>query len=404
MSAVTIREQLHEELALLLQEDVASAKHREQTTFDQLAAPFSDALVLFGAGNLGRKTLRGLRRIGIEPLAFSDNNRSLWGTRIDGIEVLSPEVAASRYAQSAAFLVTIWRGEGTDTMSERCRPLIELGCTRVLHFGSLFWKHPQVFLPHYSLDLPHKLLEQAEDVSRAFELWEDDASRQEFVAQVRWRLHLDFDALPRPVQHEIYFPTDLVDVSEAEVFVDCGAFDGDTIASFLRHSAGRFAGIFAFEADPGNYGRLKRYVSTLSPETQNRITTYPFAVAARSGKLRFTAMGTEASFVGHGSLEVDGAPLDTLLSGKDVTWIKMDVEGSEPDAVAGARTLISALSPLLALCVYHRQNHLWRVPLMVHELSEQYHFYLRPHLLESWDLLFYAIPPSRLRNSGRPRQ
>lgn len=399
MSTVSIHEQLREELGRLLEEDVASAKHREQTAFDQLAAPFGDALVLFGAGNLGRKTLRGLRRIGIEPLAFSDNDIALWGTTVDGIEVLSPEDAANRHGQRAAFVVTIWRGEGRDTMAERCRPLIELGCTRVLNFGLLFWKYPQIFLPHYSLDLPHKLLEQAEDVVRAFDLWADDASRNEYVTQIRWRLHLDFDALPRPVQHEIYFPADLVELSDAEVFVDCGAFDGDTIASFLRRSGGRFEKIFAFEADPGNYGRLGQYILTLPPELRSRITTYPFAVAEHGGKVRFSATGTEASFVGHGNLEVDCSSLDALLADSDVTWIKMDIEGSEPNGVAGARTLITERSPLLAVCVYHRQDHLWRVPLMVRALSDEYRYFLRPHLLESWDLLCYAIPALRLRSA-----
>jgi hypothetical protein len=32
-------------------------------------------------------------------------------------------------------------------------------------------------------------------------------------------------------------------------------------------------------------------------------------------------------------------------------------------------------------------------------MSSKYRFFLRPHLLESWDLVSYAIPASRLKRS-----
>ena len=166
--------------------------------------------------------MRALRKAGIEPHAFSDNNSALWGSEIEGVSVLSPSEAANRYGKNSAFIVTIWRGEGTDTMAERCEPLRQLGCDKVVDFGAVFWKFPDLFLPHYSFDLPHKVLHQANEIRSAFKLFEDLDSQKEFIAQIRWRLWLDFDGLPRPVQHEIYFPQDLVTVSESESFVDCG--------------------------------------------------------------------------------------------------------------------------------------------------------------------------------------
>lgn len=393
MNKQTLSTQLEE----LLGEDIASAKQREKSTFDELTAPFGTSLVLFGVGNLGRKTLAGLRRAGIEPLAFSDNNPAVWGKTVDGLTVLSPKDAADKFAKSAAFVMTIWRGQGTDTMAERYQPLLDLGCSKVLNFGAVFWKYPEVFLPHYSFDLPHKVLEQAEDIRRAFELWEDDASREEFVAQIRWRLRLDFDGLPRPVKHEIYFPADLVSVTEKEVFVDCGAFDGDTLMNFFRARNDSFGHAHAFEADPANFAKLSRYVSSLDRQLRDKVTIHPFAVGERREKVRFEATGTEASAVGSGTLEIDAAPLDEILMGTSPTWIKMDIEGSEPDALKGAASLIQKETPVLAVCVYHQQNHLWRIPLLINDLVGEYRFFLRPHLLESWDLVCYAIPTSRLK-------
>ncbi len=67
---------------------------------------------MFGAGHVGRKTLTGLRKAGIEPLAFIDNDARLWNTSVEGVEVLSPEEAARRHGDQATFVITIWRGEG----------------------------------------------------------------------------------------------------------------------------------------------------------------------------------------------------------------------------------------------------------------------------------------------------
>lgn len=388
------------ELNALLSESVDSAKKRESALFDELVGTQGSALVLFGAGNLGRKTLRGLRKAQLEPVAFADNNAAIWDTFVEGVPVLSPADAVAKHGKSAVFIMTVWRGEGTDTMAERCQPLRDLGCERVINFGAVFWKFPEFFLPHYSFDLPHKVLEHADEIRRAFALFKDDASQREFVAQIRWRLHLDFDGLPRPVAHEIYFPEDLVTVSNTELFVDCGAFDGDTMASFLDTRKESFSSYVAFEADPSNFEKLRTNIANLPAGLRQKLIIHPLAVGARREKVLFEATGTEASAVGRGTLEIQCVPLDQVLANIKPTWIKMDIEGSEPDALEGARQIISRGSPVLAVCVYHQQDHLWRIPLLIRELSSDYELFLRPHLLESWDLVCYAIPRHRLNRRG----
>jgi FkbM family methyltransferase len=384
------------ELEGLLSEDIVSAKHREKNAFDELAGPLADSIVLHGAGNLGRKTLHGLRRAGVEPVAFSDNNAELWGKTLDGVPVFSPFDAARKFGKSAVFVVTIWGGAITDTMADRCRPLLELGCAKVLNFGLLFWKYPEIFGPHYSYDLPHKLLEQGDQVRRAFDLWADDASRSEYVSHVRWRLKMDFDGMPRPVRHPMYFPDDIVEVSNDEVFVDCGAYDGDTLKTFLEKCGGNFSEFHALEADPKNASKLRAFIATLPADLQRKITTHELAVGAMHGKVLFDAFGTASSAVGRGSLEIKCAPLDEILASSQPTWIKMDIEGSEPDALVGATSLFLENSPVLAICVYHSQSHIWSIPLQMNSLIKNYSFFLRPHVFESWDLVCYAIPNRRL--------
>jgi FkbM family methyltransferase len=392
---VSMTAPLDRQLDELLSESVDDARERERATFDKCIAPFGKRLVLSGAGNLGRKVASALRAEGIEPLAFVDNNEKLWGTEIDGVAVLSQPEGAKRFGQSATFCVTIWRGEGTDTMSERFRPLLSHGCANVIDFGPMFWKYSERLLPHYSLDLPHKVLLAAEKVRAGFDLWHDDSSRAEYLAQVRWRLRLDFDNLPLPVTEKIYFPASLIKLSPDEVFVDCGAYDGDTIRDFLGYSGGRFRRIVAFEADQRNYAKLQRFVGTLPDAVRGRIEISDKALSERAGVLHFSATGTAAAAVAPQGIEVACVALDTELN-EPPTYLKMDIEGSEPAALRGASQLIAQHAPIISACVYHSQDHLWSVPLQIAALGAPYQMYLRPHLRESWDLVCYAIPVARV--------
>jgi hypothetical protein len=98
---------------------------------------------------------------------------------------------------------------------------------------------------------------------------------------------------------------------------------------------------------------------------------------------------------------VDCIVLDEFLTGKRPTWIKMDIEGAEFDALTGARQLIERGAPILTVCVYHQQDHLWEIPLLMRSFRPDYCFFLRPHFLESWDVVCYAIPPARLQQQKK---
>jgi FkbM family methyltransferase len=282
-------------------------------------------------------------------------------------------------------------------MAQREAQLRGLGCRYVVTFLPLFWKYPEAFLPHYPVDLPHKVHQQADEVLRASHLWSDDASRIEYLAQVRWRLTGDF-GLPSPVQHTTYFPLKLCPLTDNEVFIDCGAYDGDSIRSFLDQPINTFQKVYGFEPDPANFSKLEQDVS-MRPERES-ITLQCAAVGAHNGTVTFSGDGNEASSVGKGDIVVNCVTLDEALSGTAPTYVKMDIEGAELDALNGARGTIQKHFPVLAICSYHVQNHLWKIPLLIQSIRSNYRFFLHPHLLEGWDLVCYAIPESRLAESN----
>jgi FkbM family methyltransferase len=381
----------------IFQETYEEIMQREKSSFDKLTAPFTNSFVLFGAGGLGKKTRAGLRKVGIEPLVFTDNNSNLWEKSVDGVIVLPPEEAVRKYGQSANFIVTIWRAGGKHRLVNIKQQLFNLGCISIVSFAHLFWKYPEIFLPYYCLDLPHKIYQETNEIIKMFSLWSDDASKLEYLAQLRWRLFLDFDGLSSPVAHEQYFPDDLFSFTPDEVFVDCGAFDGDSLKSFVYRRGDDFKRYIALEPDPVNLKNLENDISSMRASLKEKITIYPLAATEKRGKLHFNATGTAAAMISEtGTIEINCAPLDEILADSSPTYIKMDIEGAELSALLGAKQVIQEFKPVLAISVYHQQNHLWRIPMIVRSFCDQYSFFLRPHNEEAWDLILYAIPHDRL--------
>lgn len=383
------------ELDALLAQDLDRVLETQRGYWESATGSLGNRIVLFGAGALGRHTLAGMRRAGIEALAFADNGVALRGKEVDGLPVLQPEYAVAKYGKTAVFVIA------TYNTSRPRQQLADLGASTIVPCAWLFAHKPEAFLPHGCLELPHPIFEQAAAVRRGFELMADEEMRRLYLAQLRWRLFLDFDRVPTPqtptLRDSEYFPDDLYDYSTDEVFVDCGAFDGDTVRRFIKKRGGSFRKIHACEPDPGNRARFEKWSSTLPTAMQTKIFVEPVAVGAQQGKAYFTATGTAGSLVREaGTMEVDVVTIDEITRSAPPTLIKMDVEGAELDALAGARRSIEEHAPVLAICIYHASDHLWRVPLLIASMSSRYRFYLRAHAEDCWDVTCYAVTKERM--------
>ena len=395
-----MKEDIAQQLNRLLGEDRDACLERESTTFDRQTGCLQ-SMVLFGAGVLGRQTLAGLRSLGIEPVAFADNNPKVWNSVVDGVQVLSPAAAVEEFGKTAGFVLTVWRDSGGHPIAHVTEQLQALGPVRVTSVAALYWKYPETFLPYFFLDLPHKTLDEADQIRAAFALLSDDCSRHEFLAQVRWRLWLDFPGLPPRVPWKPYLP-DLFQLTGDDVFVDCGAFDGDTLRDWLLTRGSSFKHVFALEPDPINFARMQSFLNTQDPAIQSKVTLWQLAVGAEHGTLRFDAAGTaQSAKTETGSITVECACLDELFQEDNPTYIKMDIEGAEEEALTGATRIIRERAPILAICVYHRFDHLWKLPLLMRSLSEEYRFHMRPHADACWDLVCYAVPRSRAIGASR---
>jgi len=349
-----------------------------------LPEDFQNRLVIFGAGGLGRKIARILNRMGHTPLAFCDNNPQLWNTEMNGVKVLSVNDAIASFP-SAVFMIAIWHPSRTEGLKARAAALRRLGCQEVTCFIPLFWKYPELFLPNMFWEVPQRLVGQESAAQAGRDLF-DKAGQSEFDRQLRFHLTGDASVLFDPAPGYQYFPGDLIELSDDEVFVDCGAYDGDSVRDFCAVSGGRFRRILAFEPDPENFRRLQSSVN------DTRIVTRCSAVGAERATLHMSSSGASSSVSDYGDVEIECTTLDELLADEEPTFIKMDIEGAEIDALRGAAETLRRCRPTLAICVYHAPDHLWRVPLLLNELLPGSRLSLRSHMLDGFDTVCYCIP------------
>jgi FkbM family methyltransferase len=341
---------------------------------------FSSPTIIFGAGNLGRRVAKLLH-----PVLFCDNNPASWSKDCEGVLVESPKTAVERYPH-ATFVVAIWHPSRTEKMMDRIDQLKSLGVKteNIISFPALFNDHGNFLLPHMFWERADYYTARREEIRSARALM-DAEGREEFDRQMRLRLgDVSAQLIDSGIQ---YFPKDLFRLGENEVFIDCGAFDGDTVAEFRRATGDHFSHLIAFEPDPMNFAALRSAVNG-----DSRITLQPYAAGVRRETVRFTLSGTGSRVSSAGTCEVQTVTLDEALQGVTPTYMKFDIEGSEPDALEGGRETIRRHRPKLAVCLYHAPDHLWSIPFRLNELLPNSRLTLRTYCADGWDCVCYCVP------------
>ena len=123
-----------------------------------------------------------------------------------------------------------------------------------------------------------------------------------------------------------------------EVFVDAGAYDGDTIRTLFARTPGKGSEVIAFEPDPLNFAKLNRYIDALPNKVKGRIELHSLGLGSKRETVFFDGSGTSAATVAAAGVPVAIAPLDELLGDRRATYLKMDIEGAELDALEARGT------------------------------------------------------------------
>lgn len=192
-------------------------------------------------------------------------------------------------------------------------------------------------------------------------------------------------------QHESYFDEDIFLPRADEIFVDCGAFDGDTIVKFSeflkKNGISSYKKCFAFEPDEENYKLLKSNLSDYP-----NIVTYKLGTHCCKDTLHFSdGKGTGSCIQNSGTVSIDVDSLDNVLNGEEITYIKMDVEGAELNSLKGAKNIIEKYRPRLAICVYHKTDDLLTIPDYILSINPDYKLYMRNYKGSGVDAVLYAV-------------
>lgn len=244
--------------------------------------------------------------------------------------------------------------------------------------------------PNHMEFFDYEYIKQHKDKFEAtYNMLEDQTSKDIFIAFINAKISGDPSDLYKFADINQYF-CEQVTLIDDEVLVDCGAFDGDTISNFIRKVNGKYRKIFAFEPDGDNYKQLLQNLNSLDIK---HVETYNRGCWSEKTVLNFSSGGSRTSIVTEGgdfSVEVDS--IDNIVKGDKVTYIKMDIEGAELEALRGAQKTIRACKPKIAVCAYHKPEDLITLPQYIQSIINEYKFYLRHHQFISWDMVLYAIP------------
>ena len=328
----------------------------------------SEQIVLFGAGTIGTLIARQLIAKGTQPAAIADNDPDKWLTRVEGVSVRSPEYCKEAYPE-AVWIPTVLR---TPYKQEILEHIVRLGVV----CGSVHG-----YLPSHNKPF--------EEIEKVLAVVTEEESREELWNQCEFRKHGGPERRMHDIR-DVYFESFIWQRSD-EHYVDCGAADGDTVKEFQsRWEKYRF--ITAFEPDPENFRKLER-------EYRDRASCFQYAIGDHVGSVRFAATGDQTSHIAEDGIKVPLWSLDKWHFRAPPTFIKMDIEGAELEALWGAREIIRKHSPVLAICAYHEPDHLWQIPLLIHALNPNYELRLRRYLEATWELIWYAVPKERLIGS-----
>ena len=332
-------------------------------SFRTLASDPDRPLYLFGAGMGGQCAWKELRTRGVTHIAgFLDNAPERHGGIYGGLPILDPGLPAWRRGNPLVILSPI-DSRYVLAMKGQCETLgVECIGYSELVANSYGWAMP--------------------------DFWADGESTETFQSVLRVFKTHDWSGLPPPVPDQYFQP--FVPSGFYRSFVDGGAYAGDTLDSFRAKFGDAFDDYYAFEPDPRNFAGLE--TRTGDP----RLHLFNIGLSDRGAEMFLdpgvVSSGARVVSEGEGvdALRVDA--LDAVLAGRKVTCIKMDVEGAEPEALLGAREIIKAQRPALAVCVYHRPDHLWEIPGWIKTFEPSYSLYLRHHSGYDYETVCYAVP------------
>lgn len=174
-----------------------------------------------------------------------------------------------------------------------------------------------------------------------------------------------------------YFEPDIFPDNKDDIFVDVGAYTGDSIYKYVSNYGYGYKKIYAYEISSKSCEQIQKNLGTLH---DLEIRCKGAGSAAGEFFLSESAFDPSANMISesgkNNGQRVEVAALDDELP-DGFTFLKMDIEGAEYEALKGSERNIRSRHPKLAICTYHGYDDIWRIPALIDRYNPDYKFYMR---------------------------
>jgi FkbM family methyltransferase len=327
--------------------------------------------VIFGSGAVGNSLAGSLRNLGGNIAAFCDNFKTGVNEQYQ-IPIISPEKLPSY--KDAVIIVAVDYKYNDEIYNQ----VLELGIPK----ENIFRRYSGYEL--YDID---NMKQYYEGYKWAYNFFEDETSKK--IVLDRIRSYLFYHEMAHSPCKEQYFEQDVIPFSDDEVFIDGGCYIGDTALEFIRRKNQKYRRIYCFEPDAENFEQAK-----LNLKSYKNIEVVNKGLWDKEDILSFCSGSSSSKITDKGTVSISLTSLDNYFSGKPEeelpTFIKLDIEGAEKQAIMGSREIIKKSHPKLAVCVYHKPEDIYELPKIIMELGN-YKYTLRHYSKGDVETVLYAV-------------
>jgi len=353
------------------------------------------ALILYGAGDLGKMAKEFLGRLEIPFLYVVDANahRYAGNKTWAGIPVVKPADVPEEHRTKCLLVICI----STAPYTSIAAPLLKMGWQDIVPFYDITEAYVDKCPLSNGWFTGDLNADDLEGIEYVLDHWGDDVSRAHHLQFIAWhglRKEFIFAGAPVTTDDRFFIPQVISSLHDKEIFLDGGAHHGEVSIRFLNKIHHRFQKIYAFEPDRHNVQVLRTKLGGENGSTSPDIQIIECALGKESGSSPFFHGLDYASQFS--SLAPESVPVRTL-DDMDIpaTIIKLHLEGWEYDALLGSMHNLIKYRPILMVTTYHKRNGLWQLPVLLMKNLQDYIFLLRLHGWMGAGCVMYAIPRER---------
>ncbi|WP_432401572.1 FkbM family methyltransferase [Wukongibacter sp. M2B1] len=225
----------------------------------------------------------------------------------------------------------------------------------------------------------YALVEHREDFEWIYKLLKDFRSKRILTNILYYWLMSD----PKKIEQiydktfSQYFDLDIVKCSENEVFVDIGGYIGDSLVNYSKaFGSNCYKRMYCYEIVAANIEYIEENIKLFNLDN---VIIRKKGASNRNGTMYISSddvLSSISQLSESGAFAVPTVKIDDDIE-EDVTFIKMDIEGGEEEALLGCIDKIKKNHPKLALSIYHNHKDIWKLARIIYDADPSYDFYIR---------------------------